>query len=153
MSLKASAHKVLERNTPRNLCATTPKKERNIGPYTGVEIRPKLRSKSALQDLFDERAAIAEYDGGLSRQEAESRAFECCIVEWLDQNHTPSYPGSCAWCGSQESVEEIVVPFGTEPTGHIWLHHECWTPWMRQRRIKAQQALLTMGVKPPGPSQ
>src|SRR5262245_44216049 len=29
--------------------------------------------------FFDERAGIAEYDGGLSRAEAEARAFDCCV--------------------------------------------------------------------------
>lgn len=32
---------------------------------------------------FDERAAIAEHDGGLPRPEAERLAFETCVVEWL----------------------------------------------------------------------
>ena len=35
------------------------------------------------QVYFDERAGIAEFDGGLPRAEAEARAFECCVVEWL----------------------------------------------------------------------
>ena len=29
--------------------------------------------------FFDERAAIAQHNAGLSRAEAEARAFECCI--------------------------------------------------------------------------
>src|SRR4029453_17284667 len=35
------------------------------------------------QAFFDERAGIAEYDGGRSRQEAEALAFEHCVLEWL----------------------------------------------------------------------
>ena len=31
--------------------------------------------------FFDERAAIAEFDGGLPRREAEVRAFRACVVE------------------------------------------------------------------------
>jgi len=31
--------------------------------------------------FFDERAAIAEFDGGLARAEAEERAYACCVVE------------------------------------------------------------------------
>ena len=30
------------------------------------------------QLFFEERAAVAEYDGGLLRVEAEAQAFECC---------------------------------------------------------------------------
>src|SRR4051812_37808217 len=35
------------------------------------------------QAFFDERAGIAEFDGGLSRGSAEARAFDCCVAEWL----------------------------------------------------------------------
>lgn len=38
------------------------------------------------QAYYDERAAIAEYDGGLSRAEAEALAFESCVAEWLIRN-------------------------------------------------------------------
>src|SRR5258706_6821682 len=38
------------------------------------------------QVFFDERAAIAEFDGRLSRAQAEVRAFACCITEWLNRN-------------------------------------------------------------------
>src|SRR5262249_47167306 len=39
--------------------------------------------------FFDGRARIAEFDGGLPREEAEARAFECCAVEWLNRNLIP----------------------------------------------------------------
>ena len=45
------------------------------------------------QVFFDERAGIIEFDGGLPRAEAEAQAFDCCVVEWLNRNPTPSAPG------------------------------------------------------------
>jgi hypothetical protein len=42
--------------------------------------------------FFDERAGIAEFDGGLPRQDAEARAFACCVVEWLNRNPVQSSP-------------------------------------------------------------
>jgi hypothetical protein len=42
--------------------------------------------------FFDERAGIAEFEGGLPRGEAEARAFECCAVEWLNRNPVCSTP-------------------------------------------------------------
>ena len=54
------------------------------------------------QVFFDERAAIAEFDGGLPRAEAEARAFACCVTEWLNRNPTPSTPGRCLACGGGE---------------------------------------------------
>src|SRR3954452_2560088 len=43
--------------------------------------------------FHDERARIAEFDGGLQRAAAEERAFECCVVEWLNRNPATSAPG------------------------------------------------------------
>jgi hypothetical protein len=36
--------------------------------------------------FFDERAVIAEFDGGLPRDQAEARAFACCIAKRLNCN-------------------------------------------------------------------
>ena len=35
------------------------------------------------REFFEERAGIAEFDGGLPRDQAEARAFSCCVGEWL----------------------------------------------------------------------
>src|SRR5262249_32846507 len=53
--------------------------------------------------FFEERAAVAEFDGGLPRGDAEAQTFECCIVEWLNRNPTPSVAGRCGWCGEAQS--------------------------------------------------
>ena len=49
--------------------------------------------------FFKDRAAIAEFDGGLPRQEAEAHAFGACVVEWLNRNPVRSAPDRCWWCG------------------------------------------------------
>ena len=96
--------------------------------------------------FFEERAAIAEFDAGLSRTEAEAHALSCCIVEWLNRNPTPSAPGRCAWCGQAESHDAVVLPYGTEPGTHIWLHAECWPAWQEARRSQAAGAMTRMGI-------
>jgi hypothetical protein len=96
--------------------------------------------------FFEERAAIAEIDGGSLRTEAEAQALTCCIVEWLNRNPTPSAPGRCAWCGQAESRDAVVLPYGTEPATHIWLHPECWAAWQDTRRSQAREALARMGI-------
>jgi hypothetical protein len=96
--------------------------------------------------FFEERAAIAEFDGGLPRAEAEAQALACCIVEWLNRNPTPSTPGRCAWCGHAESRDAVVLPYGVEPGTHIWLHAECWPAWQDTRRSQAREALARMGI-------
>jgi hypothetical protein len=98
------------------------------------------------RSFFEKRAAITEFDGGLSRTEAEARAVACCIVEWLNRNPTPSAPGRCVWCGQAESRDPAVLPYGTEPGTHIWLHAECWPAWQEVRRSQATEALMRMGV-------
>ena len=42
-----------------------------------------------LAELWEERAAIMEYEGGLSREEAEWQAFLCMCgeVEAMEQDH------------------------------------------------------------------
>jgi hypothetical protein len=93
--------------------------------------------------FFEERAAIAEFDGGLPRKNAEAQAFECCVVTWLHRNPAPSAPGRCAWCGRSES-HAPVVPFGTEPG--TWPHRECWSEWRKMRPFQAKEALTRMGI-------
>jgi hypothetical protein len=95
---------------------------------------------------FDERAGVAEFDGGLPRREAEARAFEFCIVEWLNRNPARSLPGRCLGCGGSEHDHDKLLPFGTEPTGHAWLHSRCWPPWHAARKAEAIAALAELGI-------
>jgi hypothetical protein len=87
--------------------------------------------------------------GGLSRNDAERIAFECRIVEWLNLHPNLSPAGRCTWCGNSETASAVVLPFGTEPGTHAWLHAECWAAWYRARRADAVKALATAGVKGP----
>jgi hypothetical protein len=93
------------------------------------------------QVYFDERAAIAEFDGRLSRAEAEARAFECCLSEWLNRNPVCSSPGHCLECGGREHKWDMLLPYGTESLGHAWLHSRCWETWHAKRKAKAVATL------------
>ncbi len=97
--------------------------------------------------FFDERAGIAEFNAELGRDEAEVRAFECCVVEWLNRHPQHSLPGRCAWCGKPDRKEHVVVPFGVEGNGHTWLHPECWEAWHGARIAEATAALEAMGLR------
>jgi hypothetical protein len=37
--------------------------------------------------FFDERAGIAEFDGALSRAQADAQAFSECVAEWVQLQH------------------------------------------------------------------
>ena len=93
------------------------------------------------QVFFDERAGILEFDGGLPRAEAEARARECCVVEWLNRNPERSPAGQCLGCGDREHVDNPLLPYGTEQTGHVWLHPHCWEAWHANRKATAVAVL------------
>jgi hypothetical protein len=86
------------------------------------------------------------HDGGPTRDRTGGRTIESRIVEWLNEHPAPSPPGPCAWCGRPESPSAMVVPFGTEPGKHTWLHAECWPDWHRARKAEATAALAAMGM-------
>jgi len=98
---------------------------------------------------FEERAGILEYDHGLTRAEAERQALGDMIVKWLDSHLASSRAGLCAWCGKRESPGATVVPFGTEPGAHAWLHATCWPRWYAERQEAARNSLRSMGLVPP----
>jgi len=98
------------------------------------------------QAFYDERAGVAEFDGGACRRDAEASSYECCIVEWMNRHPESSDPEHCAWCGRQDQSGHTVVPFGTDGRGHAWLHPECWARWHQDRRERAQRSLAAMGI-------
>ena len=79
-------------------------------------------SKEEWRASFDERAGIAEFDGGQNRAEAEILAFECCLTEWLNGNTVASSPDRCLACGGRDLPNDPLLPFGTDAHGHAWLH-------------------------------
>ena len=99
------------------------------------------------QLFFDERAAIAEFDGRLPRAEAEERAYACCVVEWLNRNPRTSTPGRCLACGGGEEPCDPLLPFGTDTIGHAWVHRACWPTWYRAREADAIAALASMDIR------
>lgn len=99
------------------------------------------------RNFFEERAAIAEFDDGLPRDQAEARAFACCVSEWLNRNPVRSPPGRCHGCGQAEHGEDPLLPFGTETTGHAWLHSRCWPNWHASRKAEAAAALSIFGIR------
>ena len=101
-------------------------------------------------DRYEERAAILEFDAGLTRAEAEARAWECIIVRWLNENHPSGLDQDrCAACGQLFSrIGEEAVPV-LAGEGHIWVHHGCHARLMAKRRAEAARALADMGLTPP----
>jgi hypothetical protein len=99
--------------------------------------------------LFEERAEIGEYKGGLSQHRAEANAFKACIATWLNQNLVISPDGLCVRCGAGDQPNDALLPYGTTPPGAAWLHGGCWPAWSRARQAQATDALAAMGIRPP----
>ena len=98
------------------------------------------------QVYFDERAGIAEFYGGMPRDEAEAAAYEVCLVEWLNLNPAVSSPSShCAQCGGADASGDILLPYGVAT--QTWLHSRCWSQWILKRRGEAEAALQILGIK------
>jgi len=96
------------------------------------------------QDYFSERAGIVEFDGGLTRPEAEAKAVDCCIAEWLRRHPVGPPSDRCLGCGGVEDGDTLLV-FGGSPTG-TWLHSRCWQAWNRVRLMEARSALAAIGI-------
>jgi hypothetical protein len=103
--------------------------------------------------FFNERAGIAEFDGGRPRAEAEAQAFTCCVVEWLNRNSVRSSPERCFACGDSEHAHDPVLPYGVEPAGYCWLHSRRWPAWSGTRESEAVAALAAMAARGKSPSQ
>lgn len=105
MGLKALADRVIARNSQRNQRATDTGKVRNFDPFSDNE---KLRGletaetvwrlteaelPKAVREAYEERAAILEYDGGLSQAQAETQAkVEQRLYEYRLTDNGPDGP-------------------------------------------------------------
>jgi hypothetical protein len=91
---------------------------------------------------FDERAAIAEYDGGFGRLDAELNALEDCVDHWLVK-HPPAIPETflCLECLlpvlRNQTPIEVAGAFGRCGL----LHPQCAAGWKVTRRIEARRQL------------
>jgi len=99
--------------------------------------------------VFAEKIAFAERKAGLTRAQAEGRAFACCVIEWLNRNFLCSPAGRCFACGGGDHTHEPLLPFGIEPLGQVWLHSRCWPAWHAARKAKAVITLAARGITPP----
>jgi hypothetical protein len=152
LSLKALSARVLKLEPPLSGAQSSVPLSHSPGAGTAGQADRHVTSDywdaEDWQAFFDERAGIAEYDGCVSRDEAEARSFEWCVNEWLERNPEPSQPDRCAWCDQPDLGGASVVPFGTQKHGHTWLHSECWEAWFSDRRERAEEALRALGISP-----
>ncbi len=94
----------------------------------------------------DERAGVAEHEGGMTRDAADEAAFGALVTEWLDRTMPGGPEGTCAACGAVDRPGDVVLPFGADGR-RAWLHSRCWPAWHAKRTAEAVAALAALGVK------
>src|SRR5262245_6223481 len=99
--------------------------------------------------FFDERAGIAEHDSGLPREEAEARALDCCVAEWLLRTPIGSSPDRCLECGKSARIDELLLAIGVVGARLAWLHRDCVPAWHSTRKAAAVSALSAMNIVVP----
>lgn len=99
------------------------------------------------QTYFDERAGIAEFDGGLTRSKAEATAFATCVAEWLNRNPVSSPPERCFACGEGDHPHDTLLPYGTAQTGCARMQPRYWYAWYEGRKAIAVAALKVIGIE------
>jgi hypothetical protein len=96
--------------------------------------------------FFDERVEICKLGGLLPREQAEARAFDWCVAEWLNRNFMCSPPESCFGCGGDEQPRDPLLPFGIGIDDSVWLHSRCQPAWYAGRKAEAISELVNMGI-------
>jgi hypothetical protein len=99
------------------------------------------------QDCYQERAAIMEYDGELSREEAERQALEWCINTWLEANPTCGFREEfCPVCDEPISRIGDGGMFYARKEPLVLVHRSCVDEWPIKRRNLAIATLAKMGI-------
>lgn len=92
------------------------------------------------RDAYEEKAAIREHDGGLSRDEAEAAALLDMATRWRCENPLPaSDRAACYHCGRPAPCTPVLAA-----NGHAWLHQQCWAPMNERRQREALDAVTQM---------
>jgi hypothetical protein len=166
-SASSSVLAAIEDQKPEGLPANLAKPA-NIGSSTGEGVAGasapsaspraiRLRSQPQPQGewspedwlvFYGERVGIGEHDFGLPRPEAESRAYDTCIAEWLYRTALVSEPGPCPICGDADRPNDMLLAVGIVG-GRTWLHIGCVKAWCAGRQAEAVAALAAMGIKGP----
>ncbi len=103
------------------------------------------RTTEQWRTYFEGRNRIETSANGLAQSKPHQQAV--WVVEWLNAHPAPPASGRCVQCGKPEFPGAVVLPFGTEPKTHTWLHAECWSAWHSK---KASAALAPLGIRAGG---
>jgi len=96
------------------------------------------------RDEFEERSALREHDGGLSRDEAEAAALGDLALRWRSAHplaaSRPTDP--CICCNEPMSQHDRTPVLARD--GHAWMHARCRAPMNEKRQREALDAVTRM---------
>jgi hypothetical protein len=92
-----------------------------------------------------ERAAIREYDGGLTRAEADRRAWRETANRWWHEHGFRAPTGICCGCAKPVSLAEA-IPLPHEQRAH---NADCVAAFGRRWLKEAAEALAQFGIPAP----
>jgi hypothetical protein len=112
---------------------------------TENEPRPVSWSADDWRLYYLERAAIREYDGHLSREEADRRAWRETANRWWHEHGSRSAQGVCCGCGKPVSIKDAI------PLPHDQRVHDadCMAAFGRKWLKEAAEALARFGIPAP----
>ena len=95
------------------------------------------------QAFYEERAAIAEHDGGFQRLEAELVALEECVDRWL-VTHPPAMAprATCLHCGVVVEEGNSAVSIACTSQSLAKLHKTCAPRWLNNRKWEARRTIM-----------
>ena len=111
--------------------------------------RPLPPESADWRDLFEERAAIHEHEGGYSREMAERRAFGKCVEEWCRQHPPAHNPLLCAGCNKPLGAAILDLPDGSRVHWESHRDYACLITAGNVRKRRAVAALSALGISPP----
>ncbi len=94
------------------------------------------------RDFYEERAAILEHDGGLTRQQADRLAYEATVAGLSNAMPINHPHDRCAACGSHLGPQQGLPLADTA----VVCDNTCQTRHMQRQRERAETALGKMGV-------
>lgn len=118
----------------------------NITPLGQIVAKSKLPPANLVpedwRDFFEERAAILEFDGGLSHEKADRLAYESCVVGLANTMPTKYPQDRCSACGTHLGPQQG-LPLGDHA---IVCDSACHTQHRCQQREQAEQQLAGWGI-------
>jgi hypothetical protein len=108
-----------------------------------IDFPKKLIDPKFYKELFEERIAIAMFDGGQTEQEARNIAFKDVSLKWIEYNPPKSYNGySCVHCDAYVSSKTDCYMWA----GLKFCNQKHRNFYIDSQKFKAKETLNLIGI-------